>query len=93
MGVGCREGNGWSHQYCRRQWSLVDSEHLRYRYMNAWDAAMQRLDQEYGFLSSQHLLVSCSDDKEQVGASLPCGRASVSPLALHGGACGRKYRQ
>ena len=65
----CREGNGWSHQYCRRQWSLVDSEHLRYKYMNAWDAAMQHLDRECGFLSSQHLLVSCSNDKEQVPAS------------------------
>ena len=34
--------------------------------MNAWDAAMQRLDEEYGFLSSEHLLVSYSGDKEQV---------------------------
>ena len=78
----CREGNGWSHQYCRRQWSLVDSEHLRYKYMNAWDAAMQRLDQEYGFLSSQHLLVSCSDDKEQVPASF----ASWKGITLAAGA-------
>lgn len=61
-----REGNGWSHEYCRRQWSLADAEHLRYKYMNAWDAAMQRLDEEYGFLSSEHLLVSYSGDTEQV---------------------------
>ncbi|MBR3908849.1 MAG: 1,4-alpha-glucan-branching enzyme, partial [Clostridia bacterium] len=25
-----REGNGWSYHYCRRQWSLVDNENLRY---------------------------------------------------------------
>ncbi|CAL5219263.1 g1061 [Coccomyxa viridis] len=61
-----REGNGWSHDYCRRQWSLADAEHLRYKYMNAWDEAMQRLDEEYGFLSSEHLMVSYSGDKEQV---------------------------
>ena len=24
-----RAGNNWSHHYCRRQWSLVDAEHLR----------------------------------------------------------------
>ena len=35
-----REGNGWSHKYARRQWSLVDSEHLRYRHLNAFDQAM-----------------------------------------------------
>ena len=62
----CREGNGWSHDYCRRQWSLADADHLRYRYMNAWDATMQRLDEEYCFLSSSHLMVSYSGDKEQV---------------------------
>ncbi|CAK0744688.1 1,4-alpha-glucan-branching enzyme, chloroplastic/amyloplastic [Coccomyxa viridis] len=60
-----REGNGWSHEYCRRQWSLVDADHLRYKYMNAWDAAMQRLDQQFGFLSSEHLLVSYAGNEEQ----------------------------
>ena len=24
-----REGNGWSHAHCRRQWSLADASHLR----------------------------------------------------------------
>lgn len=26
-----RDGNQWSHHYCRRQWSLADTEHLRYK--------------------------------------------------------------
>ena len=26
-----REGNDWSYHYCRRQWSLVDADHLRYK--------------------------------------------------------------
>lgn len=26
-----REGNDWSYHYCRRQWSLVDTDHLRYK--------------------------------------------------------------
>ena len=38
-----REGNGNSYQYCRRQWSLVDNELLRYRHLNAFDAAMVQL--------------------------------------------------
>ncbi len=31
-----REGNGWSYQYCRRQWSLVDTDHLRYKCAHEW---------------------------------------------------------
>lgn len=35
-----REGNGWSYQYCRRQWSLTDNPNLRYTYLNEFDRAM-----------------------------------------------------
>ena len=35
-----REGNNWSYQFARRQWSLVDNEHLKYRFMGAFDKAM-----------------------------------------------------
>ena len=35
-----RQGNNWSYHYARRQWSLVDNEHLKYRFMGAFDKAM-----------------------------------------------------
>ena len=35
-----REGNGWSYQYARRQWDLVDREDLKYKYLAAFDKAM-----------------------------------------------------
>ena len=35
-----REGNGWSYQYCRRQWSLVDNGYLKYGLLNAFDRCM-----------------------------------------------------
>jgi 1,4-alpha-glucan branching enzyme len=38
-----REGNGYSHHYCRRQWSLADSDHLRYKYLLAFDRDMLAL--------------------------------------------------
>ena len=38
-----REGNGWSHHYCRRQWSLLDNETLRYRELGDFDRAMLTL--------------------------------------------------
>lgn len=38
-----REGNRWSFWHCRRQWSLADSESLRYHDLNEFDKAMVHL--------------------------------------------------
>ncbi|MCL2094838.1 alpha-amylase family glycosyl hydrolase [Candidatus Saccharibacteria bacterium] len=38
-----REGNGWSYQYARRQWSLADNSFLRYEYLEKFDEAMLSL--------------------------------------------------
>lgn len=38
-----REGNHWSFQHCRRQWSLADSPFLRYGDLNRFEGAMVRL--------------------------------------------------
>ena len=35
-----REGNGWSHHYCRRQWSLADNPDTKYKFLNAFEHAM-----------------------------------------------------
>lgn len=48
-----REGNGWSYHYCRRQWSLVDNEDLRYCELNAFDKAMVGLLKEEELLTLQ----------------------------------------
>ncbi|MCX6380898.1 MAG: alpha-amylase family glycosyl hydrolase [Armatimonadetes bacterium] len=45
-----REGNGFSYQYARRQWSLVDNSALRYAGLNRFDKAMLALDREYNLL-------------------------------------------
>ena len=47
-----REGNGNSYKYCRRQWSLVDNELLRYRHLNAFDRAMLALAKSKDLLSA-----------------------------------------
>jgi len=41
-----REGNGWSYQYARRQWSLRDRDDLRYRSLAEFDVAMLGLLRE-----------------------------------------------
>ncbi len=38
-----REGNGWSHKYARRQWSLVDSPDYYYSALGAFDQSMTKL--------------------------------------------------
>lgn len=38
-----REGNGWSFDYARRQWSLVDDKNLRFQFLNNFDRAMIEL--------------------------------------------------
>ena len=46
-----REGNGWSYSHARRQWSLRDSEELRYAYLADFDEAMISLVKKYDILA------------------------------------------
>ncbi len=48
-----REGNGWSYHYCRRQWSLVDNDALRYIELNDFDKAMITLLKNNNLLTIQ----------------------------------------
>ena len=48
-----REGNHYSYQHARRQWSLLDRDHLRYPALNDFDRAMQRLDANYHLLEDR----------------------------------------
>lgn len=61
-----REGNGWSYDKCRRQWELVDMDHLRYKFIFNFDKAMNKLDDKYLFLASDHQLVSSSSEEDKV---------------------------
>ncbi|CAH9126228.1 unnamed protein product [Cuscuta epithymum] len=61
-----REGNHWSYDKCRRQWDLVDMGHLRYKFMNAFDKAMNLLDDELSFLASEKQIVSSIDEYNKV---------------------------
>ncbi|KAF7098994.1 hypothetical protein CFC21_100687 [Triticum aestivum] len=61
-----REGNNWSYDKCRRQWSLSDIDHLRYKYMNAFDQAMNALDDKFSFLSSSKQIVSDMNEEKKI---------------------------
>ncbi len=47
-----REGNDWSYHYCRRQWSLVDNQDLKYKYLAQWDRDLLELAQKHKLLKS-----------------------------------------
>lgn len=61
-----REGNGWSYEKCRRQWDLVDTDHLRYKFMNEFDRAMNLLDDKFSFLASTKQIVSSTEEANKV---------------------------
>jgi len=48
-----REGNGWSHHYARRQWSLAENGFLKYSLLGAFDRDMLALVRKYRVLSDR----------------------------------------
>jgi len=50
-----RQGNGNSYHYARRQWHLVDDPHLKYKYLNNFDRAMNRTEMRYNWLSAEQV--------------------------------------
>lgn len=52
-----REGNNWSYQHARRQWSLADNKDLKYHALNEFDKAMVHLITEEHCLQSDVKLI------------------------------------
>ncbi len=48
-----REGNGWTHHYCRRQWHLVDDKELKYQYLNNFDKELVSLTKRRAIFNHQ----------------------------------------
>lgn len=61
-----REGNGWSHHYARRQWSLADSPFLHYGGLQAFDAALMRLDERFGLLKDPFIQLLLIDEEAKL---------------------------
>jgi len=60
-----REGNGWSHYYCRRQWHLADDGLLKYQGLLEFDKAMVALAKEKKIFSDAPTSLYI-DEKAQV---------------------------
>lgn len=53
-----REGNNSSFQHARRQFNLIDDPLLRYRYLYAFDRAMNTLGAKIGWLGAPQAYIS-----------------------------------
>ena len=60
-----REGNNWSYQYARRQWSLADNKELKYEWLGKFDKKMISLEKEHKIIlrSSPNKIYESSKDK------------------------------
>lgn len=62
-----REGNNYSYQHARRQWSLADADHLKYGGLRAFDRALQILDEQYNLLNDPFIeQLACHEDTRQL---------------------------
>ncbi len=61
-----REGNGWSHQYARRQWNLVDNKELCYHYLGDFDKAMIHLIEEQKKFEKSEVIEIWHNDGDQI---------------------------
>ena len=59
-----REGNGWSHHYCRRQWSLADNPQLRYHDLREFDKDMVELARKHKVLAGQDRQLKLDNHKK-----------------------------
>ncbi|KAF5393004.1 hypothetical protein D9757_001315 [Collybiopsis confluens] len=61
-----RAGNNNSFHYARRQWNIVDDSLLRYKYLNNFDAAMNHLEDQRGWLAAPQAFVSLKHEVDKI---------------------------
>jgi len=59
-------GNGNSYHLCRRRFDLADMDHLRYKYLNEFDCAMNKIAGTFEYLASDHQYTSLKDDGDKM---------------------------
>uniref|UniRef100_A0A8C9VZ31 1,4-alpha-glucan branching enzyme n=1 Tax=Scleropages formosus TaxID=113540 RepID=A0A8C9VZ31_SCLFO len=61
-----RKGNNESYHYARRQYNLVDTDHLRYRQLYAFDREMNHTEDKYGWLASPPAYITAKHEGDKV---------------------------
>lgn len=57
-----RAGNNDSYQHARRQFNLIDDPLLRYKYLYNFDRAMNRLEDQFNWLSAPQAYISLKNE-------------------------------
>ncbi|XP_064881036.1 1,4-alpha-glucan-branching enzyme-like [Oncorhynchus nerka] len=61
-----RKGNNESYHYARRQYNLLDTDHLRYKQLYNFDRDMNRTEDKYGWLAAPPAFVSAKHEGDKV---------------------------
>lgn len=61
-----REGNGWSYKHCRRQWSLVHNQLLRYEWLANFDREMVKWAEKVNLLMAPNACKLEEDNENKV---------------------------
>ncbi|XP_066555963.1 1,4-alpha-glucan-branching enzyme isoform X2 [Amia ocellicauda] len=61
-----RKGNNESYHYARRQYNLVESEHLRYKQLYNFDRDMNWTEDKYGWLAAPPAFVSTKHEGDKI---------------------------
>jgi 1,4-alpha-glucan branching enzyme len=77
-----REGNGWSYQHCRRQWSLVDNPALKYRWLGDFDRALLALAKGHRLLESAPARLLHIDEGKKILCAERAGLVFVLNLSV-----------
>ena len=63
-----REGNNWSYEYARREWSLIDNDELKYIFLQKFDTDMIKLVKEHDLLNRGYAYNQIMDEGDQTMA-------------------------
>ncbi|MGQ1946311.1 alpha-amylase family glycosyl hydrolase [Geofilum sp. OHC36d9] len=61
-----RQGNNWSYQHARRQWSLVDDTRLKFKWLGDFDQSMIELAKSHRLLSIPEIYLKWDNQNDQV---------------------------
>jgi len=61
-----REGNGYSHEHARRQWSLAENEDLKFKFLGRFDKEMIKLIKDYGILKQFYPVLKLEHNTDHV---------------------------
>ena len=61
-----RGGNGWSHHYARRQWSLAENGYLKYEWLERFDREMLKFARKYRVMTKPAAANLWMDEKNKL---------------------------